>query len=281
MSKARNPRYSSPFAQCRSHTASPDLLMIRPPSIRLVLDHPWSSIASLLLLPRSSSLPNVPHLSPTHHVTSKHVSPHQTDSRVEPPKFSGFKFKPRQVNYSSQIKPRYCLLDFSISPLISTLTTQRHKVWILNLRPHEAQLEDQKPKKSSRRSSRRRKNRKTNKWQEKRQTKEKHKERLKLKTPLITLNASSLPKVEFIMFLLSISWLAKEFYQLCAHSLPLWQWIHQIQTERSMRSKLWCFKGYTNRNLRNCTQPLCQDLQKQELILTKRPLIDNKHVAKS
>jgi hypothetical protein len=49
----------------------------------------------------------------------------------------------------------------------------------LNPRPHEAQLEDQKLKKSLRRSSRRRKNRKTNKWQVKRQTKEK----LKLKTP--------------------------------------------------------------------------------------------------
>jgi hypothetical protein len=31
----------------------------------------------------------------------------QKDSRLEPPEFSGFKFKPRQVNYSSQIKPSY------------------------------------------------------------------------------------------------------------------------------------------------------------------------------
>jgi hypothetical protein len=73
-------------------------------------------------------------------------------------------------------------------------------------------------------SSRRRKNCKTNKWQEKRQTKEK----LKLKTPPETnppntLNASSPPYVEFIMFLLSTTWLARGFYQLCAHSLPIWQ----------------------------------------------------------
>jgi hypothetical protein len=47
------------------------------------------------------------HLSSTHHEISKHVSSHETDSRVEPPKFPGFKFKPRQVNYSSQIKPMY------------------------------------------------------------------------------------------------------------------------------------------------------------------------------
>jgi hypothetical protein len=52
-------------------------------------------------------LPAMPHLSPTHHETSKCVSPHKIDSRVEPPKFPGFKFKPRHINYSSPIKPRY------------------------------------------------------------------------------------------------------------------------------------------------------------------------------
>jgi hypothetical protein len=71
-----------------------------------VLDHARSSALSLLLLPRSSLLPAMPNLSPTHHETSERVSPHKTDSRVEPPKFLGFKFKLRQVNYSSQIKPR-------------------------------------------------------------------------------------------------------------------------------------------------------------------------------
>jgi hypothetical protein len=42
------------------------------------------------------------HLSPTHHETSKYVSPYETDSWVEPSKFSRFKFEARQVNYSSQ-----------------------------------------------------------------------------------------------------------------------------------------------------------------------------------
>jgi hypothetical protein len=56
----------------------------------------------------------------------------------------------------------------------------------------------------------------------------KSKEILKLKTlretssPPNTLNASSPPYVEFIMFLLSTTRLAKGFYQLYAHSLPLW-----------------------------------------------------------
>jgi hypothetical protein len=36
----------------------------------------------------SRLLPAMPHLSPTHHKIGKHVSPHETDNRVEPPKFS-------------------------------------------------------------------------------------------------------------------------------------------------------------------------------------------------
>jgi hypothetical protein len=52
-------------------------------------------------------LPVMLHLPPTHHKTSKHVFPHEIDSRVEPPKIPGFKFKPRQANFSSQIKPGY------------------------------------------------------------------------------------------------------------------------------------------------------------------------------
>jgi hypothetical protein len=105
--KQRNPCSSSPYARCRPHIASPDLSIVWLPSTRPVLDHPWSSAPSLLLLPRSSSLPTMPHLSPTHQETSKCISPHGMDSRVELPKFPKFKFKPRQVNYSSQIKPRY------------------------------------------------------------------------------------------------------------------------------------------------------------------------------
>jgi hypothetical protein len=111
--KLGNPCSSYPCAWCRPHTTSSDLLIIRPPSTRPVLDHPRSSVPSLLLLPRSSSLPIMPHLSFTHHETSKYVSPHETNSRIEPSKLPGFNFKPRQVNYSSQIKPRYWPLGFS------------------------------------------------------------------------------------------------------------------------------------------------------------------------
>jgi hypothetical protein len=174
----------SPCAGCRPHTASTDLSIIRPSSTRPVFYHPCFSTPSPLLRPRSSSLSAMLHLSPTHHETSKQVSLHKTDSSVGLPKFLGFKFKPMQVNYSTQIKPRYWSLGFSISSLMSTLTTKRHKVLISNPRPHESPLEDQNPKKSSRSLSRRRKNRKPNKRQEKRQTKEKAKKSSNSKTPL-------------------------------------------------------------------------------------------------
>jgi hypothetical protein len=60
--------------------------------------------------------------------------------------------------------------------LDESIDKKKPKVCISNLRPHEAQLEDQKAKKSSRSSSRRGKSRKTNKRHEKRQTKQNGKE---------------------------------------------------------------------------------------------------------
>jgi hypothetical protein len=52
----------------------------RPPSQRVpdLCDHPRSSARRLLLLPRSSSLHDMPHLPPAHHETSKHDSPNET-----------------------------------------------------------------------------------------------------------------------------------------------------------------------------------------------------------
>jgi hypothetical protein len=73
--KPRNSRSSSPCAWYRLHTMSPDLLIVQPPSTRHVLDHPRSSAPGLLLLLRSSSLPAISHLSPTHRETSQCNSP--------------------------------------------------------------------------------------------------------------------------------------------------------------------------------------------------------------
>jgi hypothetical protein len=95
---------SPPCVRCGSHKASLDLPIVRPPSTGLVPDHPQSSAPSLLLLPRSSSLPTISHLPPTHHETSKHDSTHRiTQYGLVQPKCAEFKFKLEQVNYSSHI----------------------------------------------------------------------------------------------------------------------------------------------------------------------------------
>jgi hypothetical protein len=103
----KNSRSSSLYAPYRPHKVSPNLSIVRSPSTRPVLDHPQSSAPSLLLLPWSSSLPAMLHLSPIHHETSKHASPHDIYNRLEPKKIPEFKFKPRQINYSSQLKSSY------------------------------------------------------------------------------------------------------------------------------------------------------------------------------
>jgi hypothetical protein len=76
--KSEKPRFSSPpRVWCGWHTVSPDLLIVQPLSTRLMTDHPQSSVPSLILLPRFSSLPTISHSPPTHYETSKHVSPHR------------------------------------------------------------------------------------------------------------------------------------------------------------------------------------------------------------
>jgi hypothetical protein len=73
----RNPRSSYPCARCRPHTVSLNLPIIQPLSTRPMFDYPRSSAPGLLLLPRSSPLSAMSHLSPTHHETSKRDSPHE------------------------------------------------------------------------------------------------------------------------------------------------------------------------------------------------------------
>jgi hypothetical protein len=93
--KLENPHLSSrPRVQCGSHTTSLDLPIVRPLSTRLVPDHPRSSTPSFLLLPQSSLLRAMSHSPPTHHKTSKHVSPHRiTQYWLVQPKCTKFKFK--------------------------------------------------------------------------------------------------------------------------------------------------------------------------------------------
>jgi hypothetical protein len=91
--KPRNMRSSSPYTWCRPHRVLSDLSIVQPPSTQPVLNYPQSSAPSLLLMPRSSSLPTMSYMLPTHHETSTRVSPHEKDSRVGPPKFPRFKIQ--------------------------------------------------------------------------------------------------------------------------------------------------------------------------------------------
>jgi hypothetical protein len=98
----RNLCFSSSCARYRPHTASLDLSIVRPPSIRPV--RPCrSSAPCLILLPRSSSLPVIPHVSLVHHEASKYDSTYETKDKGKTMNYPGFKFKTHQVNDSLQL----------------------------------------------------------------------------------------------------------------------------------------------------------------------------------
>jgi hypothetical protein len=145
---------------------------------------------------------------------------------------------------------------------MSTSTTQRHKVWIWNSIPHEAQLEDKKPKKP----------------------KKKQREAQAQTLPNTQCKLSPLCRIYHISFL-NHSVSKRVLLTLCTFSPPLTMNSSNRNWEKHemlcMRSKLGCFTRYISRYVSNYTQPLCHDLKKQELILTRRPLRDNKHVARN
>jgi hypothetical protein len=79
-----------------------------------VLDHPQSSAPGLLLLPRSSSLPNMSHLSPTQHETSKHNFSHEIKVKGRTTKMSRIQIQTSACRWLITIKLRNWPLDFSI-----------------------------------------------------------------------------------------------------------------------------------------------------------------------
>jgi hypothetical protein len=134
--KVENPHFSSPpRVWCGSYTASTDLLIIGPPSTQLVPDHPWPSAPSLLLLPRSSSLPAMSHScfsTPNNWVSSTKMHRIQIQTRIS------------QLIITHINQGIDCLVSQS-PPWGVHWQLQVHKVRILNLRPIEAQLNDQTP----------------------------------------------------------------------------------------------------------------------------------------
>jgi hypothetical protein len=100
-----------------------------------------------------------------HTLRQANVILHTRQIEVEPPKSPEFKFKPRQVNYSSQSEKGSEHL-VSQSPAWWVHWQQKAQGLNFKSKTHEAQLEDQKAKEWSRRSSRRRANHKASKWHE-------------------------------------------------------------------------------------------------------------------
>jgi hypothetical protein len=234
-----------------------------------MVDYLRFSAWGLLLLPWSSLLSTVSHLSPVDHETSKHDSPHKIDSRVEPPKFPKFKFKLRQVNYSSQSNQG---TDHLISQSPPWWIHWQHKSTKFEFRIPNTWSTASKPKAQEKLG-------KTTKLVNGTKSNKPSKKQRKALTQKLPRHSMLALPLDIIMFLLSTNQLARVLPTLCTFSTPLVMNSSNTIWEKHemlcMRSKLGCFTRYTSRYLSNYTQPLCQDLQKQEWILLKRPYRDN------
>jgi hypothetical protein len=107
----RNPHFSSLRAWYKSHTASPDLSIVRPPSTRPVRPSPvlYTKSPTLTMILVAHAMPHLPLI---HHETSKCDSPHETKDKGKTMNYPRFEFKHHQVNNSSQSNQR---TDYLIS----------------------------------------------------------------------------------------------------------------------------------------------------------------------
>jgi hypothetical protein len=98
----RNPRSSSPHAQCRPHTVPPDLSIAWPSSTRHVRPSPvlctWSPTPTTTLIAARHAAP----ATRTPQDKQTWFSKQNKDKRKTKQNYPGFEFKPRQVNDSSQ-----------------------------------------------------------------------------------------------------------------------------------------------------------------------------------
>jgi hypothetical protein len=190
-------------------------------------DHPRSSAPGLLILPRYSSLPAMPHPPPVHHVTNKCDSPNETKIKVKPRDCPRFEFKHCQVNDSSQSNHG---VDHLVSQSPTWWVHWHQKAQSLKFESKTPWSTDRSPKSQKKaqeghldegKATRPTKGTKSDKPRKrvKKSSKPKQKEQKKLKlknsklplqsTPPNTLNASSPPYIDIIMFLLSTTQLAK------------------------------------------------------------------------
>jgi hypothetical protein len=98
----RNPHSSSPRAQCRPHTAPPNLSTARPPSTQPVRPSPVlctrSPTPSMILVAACHATP----ATCTPREKQTRFSKQNKDKRKTKQNYPGFEFKPRQVNDLSQ-----------------------------------------------------------------------------------------------------------------------------------------------------------------------------------
>jgi hypothetical protein len=88
----------------------------------------------------------MPHLPPTHHETNKCDSPNETKVKVKQTVLDSNSNLAKLMTHHNQTKE--LTIGFSISPLMSPLTTKGTKFEDRIQDPHEAHLEDQKAEKS-------------------------------------------------------------------------------------------------------------------------------------
>jgi hypothetical protein len=113
-------------------------------------NHPRSSAPGLLLLPWSSSLHAMPHLPPAYHETSKRDSPNETKikEKQNKTKLSWIQIQTSPSQWLIIIKPRNWPLGFSISSLMSPLTTKEQSLRFKSKTPWSTARRSKKPRKA-------------------------------------------------------------------------------------------------------------------------------------
>ncbi len=137
------PRNQSPRARCRSYTTSPDLSIVWQLTTRPV----WLSPFICTRFPTITFLITARHAAPAHHETSKRDSSHKIDSS-EITKMSQIWIQTLACQWLITIKSRYWPLGFSISPLMSPLTTKAQSLKFESKIPWSTARRLKKPRKA-------------------------------------------------------------------------------------------------------------------------------------
>jgi hypothetical protein len=143
----RNPLSLSPCARCRPHTAPPDISTTRPPSIRPVWPSP-------VLYTRSPTLATVlvaaRHAAPTTCTPQDKQTRFSNETKInkDKTKLSRIWIQTSSSKWLITIKPRNWPLGFSISSLMSPLTTKAQSLKFESKIPWSTTRRPKKPRKA-------------------------------------------------------------------------------------------------------------------------------------